>query len=121
MQSEIVILAIYRQQKVCETERQPDANNQFYSRYENEFERCFKTHEKRTGEICNACVLLVKRWKKLPPGTVRDWRHVVDARAGPGTKVTTGVGAGHASVSKSARKQKKIATINTDDILNGKR
>lgn len=55
-------------------------------KYEAEFERCFRTPEKRTGEICNACVLLVKRWKKLPPGTQRDWRHVVDARAGPGTK-----------------------------------
>ena len=38
------------------------------------------------GEICNACVLLVKRWKKLPKNTKRDWSHVVDARAGPGTK-----------------------------------
>lgn len=55
-------------------------------KYEAEFEKCFKTSEKRSGEICNACVLLVKRWKKLPPGTQRDWRHVVDARAGPGTK-----------------------------------
>ena len=55
-------------------------------KYEGEFERCFRTQDKRSGEICNACVLLVKRWKKLPPGTQRDWRHVVDARAGPGTK-----------------------------------
>ena len=55
-------------------------------KYEPEFDRCFRTPEKRSGEICNACVLLVKRWKKLPPGTQRDWRHVVDARAGPGTK-----------------------------------
>ena len=50
------------------------------------FIACFRTSDKRSGEICNACVLLVKRWKKLPPGTQRDWRHVVDARAGPGTK-----------------------------------
>lgn len=55
-------------------------------KYEPEFERCFRINEKRSGEICNACVLLVKRWKKLPPNTQRDWRHVVDARAGPGTK-----------------------------------
>ena len=40
----------------------------------------------RIGEICNACVLLVKRWKKLPKGSQRHWAHVVDARAGPGTK-----------------------------------
>ena len=38
------------------------------------------------GEICNACVLLVKRWKKLPKNTKRNWAHVVDARAGPGGK-----------------------------------
>ncbi|XP_074597402.1 SIN3-HDAC complex-associated factor [Brevipalpus obovatus] len=55
-------------------------------KYESEFEKCFCITEKRSGEICNACVLLVKRWKKLPPGTSRNWRHVVDARAGPGTK-----------------------------------
>ncbi|XP_015781912.1 SIN3-HDAC complex-associated factor [Tetranychus urticae] len=55
-------------------------------KYEAEFEKCFRISEKRSGEICNACVLLVKRWKKLPPGTARNWRHVVDARAGPGTK-----------------------------------
>ena len=38
------------------------------------------------GEICNACVLLVKRCKKLPKETTKHWAHVVDARAGPGTK-----------------------------------
>lgn len=47
---------------------------------------CFQLEERRAGEVCNACVLLVKRWKKLPPGSQRHWRHVVDARAGPGTK-----------------------------------
>ncbi|XP_070545189.1 SIN3-HDAC complex-associated factor-like [Ptychodera flava] len=56
-------------------------------KYEADFEKCFQLKaEKRTGEICNACVLLVKRWKKLPKGTERNWHHVVDARAGPGTK-----------------------------------
>ncbi|KAI8485561.1 SIN3-HDAC complex-associated factor-like [Branchiostoma floridae x Branchiostoma belcheri] len=56
------------------------------AKYEVEFQKCFKLHEERSGEICNACVLLVKRWKKLPKGTDRNWHHVVDARAGPGTK-----------------------------------
>lgn len=28
----------------------------------------------------------MKRWKKLPVGSSRNWRHVVDARAGPGMK-----------------------------------
>ncbi|XP_054159400.1 SIN3-HDAC complex-associated factor-like [Oppia nitens] len=55
-------------------------------KYEPEFEKCFKIIEHRSGEICNACVLLVKRWKKLPSNTTRNWHHVVDARAGPGTK-----------------------------------
>ncbi|MGH0130204.1 UNVERIFIED_CONTAM: hypothetical protein FKN15_041715 [Acipenser sinensis] len=44
--------------------------------------------EDRTGDICNACVLLVKRWKKLPLGSKKNWHHVVDARAGPGFKLT---------------------------------
>ena len=42
--------------------------------------------EPRQGEICNACVLLVKRFKKLPVSSGRHWGHVVDARAGPGVK-----------------------------------
>merc|ERR550532_3096750 len=36
------------------------------------------------GEICNACVLILKRWRQLPLGTSKNWAHVVDARAGPG-------------------------------------
>lgn len=43
----------------------------------------------RQGEICNACVLLVKRFKRLPPGSERHWGHVVDARVGPGLKSMT--------------------------------
>jgi len=54
------------------------------ARYEEQFQPCFKLAEERVGEICNACVLLVKRWQKLPRGSKRDWAHVVDARAGPG-------------------------------------
>ncbi|XP_071550645.1 SIN3-HDAC complex-associated factor [Panulirus ornatus] len=58
-------------------------------KYEDDFVDCFNLKERRSGEICNACVLLVKRWKKLPKGTDRNWHHVVDARAGPGTKSLT--------------------------------
>merc|ERR1719341_1041547 len=36
------------------------------------------------GDICNACVLIVKGWRQLPVGTSKNWAHVVDARAGPG-------------------------------------
>lgn len=32
--------------------------------------------EDRVGDICNACVLLVKRWKKLPHGSKKNWNHV---------------------------------------------
>lgn len=45
--------------------------------------------ETRSGDICNACVLLVKRWKKLPVGTKKNWNHVVDARGGPSLKITS--------------------------------
>ncbi|XP_043286657.1 SIN3-HDAC complex-associated factor [Venturia canescens] len=58
-------------------------------KYEDDFIECFQLEERRHGEICNACVLLVKRWKKLPSGSNRNWRHVVDARAGPGIKSLT--------------------------------
>uniref|UniRef100_A0A2I3SZ48 SIN3-HDAC complex associated factor n=1 Tax=Pan troglodytes TaxID=9598 RepID=A0A2I3SZ48_PANTR len=34
-------------------------------RYEKDFQSCFGLHETRSGDICNACVLLVKIWKKL--------------------------------------------------------
>lgn len=55
-------------------------------RYEPYFEKCFGLEEDRAGEICNACVLLVKRFIKLPAGSNRNWNHVVDARCGPGIK-----------------------------------
>ena len=95
-------------------------------KYEPEFEKCFRTIERRSGEICNACVLLVKRWKKLPPGTQRDWRHVVDARAGPGTKSVKSNGKSNASSNinytgarnsslKKLSKPKK--TLNTDELM----
>ncbi|XP_055506298.1 SIN3-HDAC complex-associated factor isoform X1 [Leucoraja erinacea] len=55
-------------------------------RYEKDFQSCFGLNEARSGEICNACVLLVKRWKKLPVGSKKNWNHVVDVRAGPSLK-----------------------------------
>ncbi|XP_030628456.1 SIN3-HDAC complex-associated factor [Chanos chanos] len=57
-------------------------------RYERDFQSCFGLCETRSGEICNACVLLVKRWKKLPVGSKKNWNHVVDARGGPSLKTT---------------------------------
>lgn len=78
---------IYRSNLGCCICRAKSSSSRFTDskKYEPEFEKCFHV-ERRTGEICNACVLLVKRWKKLPTGTNRHWNHVVDARAGPGTK-----------------------------------
>lgn len=79
---------IYRSINGCCICRAKSSSSRFTDskRYECEFEKCFRIREKRAGEICNACVLLVKRWKKLPEGTSRHWHHVVDARAGPGIK-----------------------------------
>jgi len=60
------------------------------SKYEDSFLQCFKLEDKsRFGEICNACVLIVKRWRMLPKDTKKNWHHVVDSRVGPGgSKVT---------------------------------
>ncbi|XP_056454040.1 SIN3-HDAC complex-associated factor-like [Gadus chalcogrammus] len=58
-------------------------------RYEKDFTSCFGLSESRTGDICNACVLLVKRWKKLPVGSKKNWNHVVDARGGPSLKISS--------------------------------
>lgn len=58
-------------------------------KYECDFRNCFQLEEQRQGEICNACVLLIKRFKKLPPNKNRNWAHVVDARSGPGLKSST--------------------------------
>jgi Protein Family FAM60A len=58
-------------------------------KYETDFIQCFQLDTPRRGEICNACVLLVKRFKRLPPGSNRHWGHVVDARTGPGLKSMT--------------------------------
>ncbi|XP_040007463.1 SIN3-HDAC complex-associated factor-like [Xiphias gladius] len=57
-------------------------------RYETDFKSCFGLCEVRCGDICNACVLLVKRWKKLPAGSKKNWNHVVDAKAGSNMKAT---------------------------------
>ncbi|KAK3707212.1 hypothetical protein QZH41_019569 [Actinostola sp. cb2023] len=51
------------------------------SKYEEQFGGCFVLDGKRQGEICNACVLLVKRWSKLPQGSTKNWKHVVDSKA----------------------------------------
>ncbi|KNC28796.1 hypothetical protein FF38_09952, partial [Lucilia cuprina] len=53
-------------------------------KYERDTMQCFDLKYPRQGEICNACVLLVKRFKRLPVGSKRNWSHIVDAKAGIG-------------------------------------
>lgn len=103
---------IYRSVNGCCICKAKSSSSRFTDskKYEPEFEDCFKITEKRSGEICNACVLLVKRWKKLPPGTTRDWHHVVDARAGPGTKSLMKYKS-KSKLSKRSSKKNKIKRI----------
>jgi len=81
---------MFRSQDGCCICRAKSSSSRFTDsvKYSASFLGCFKLVESdlRHGDICNACVLIVKRWKKLPPGSTKDWSHVVDARAGPGTK-----------------------------------
>ncbi|KAJ8396723.1 hypothetical protein AAFF_G00015610 [Aldrovandia affinis] len=81
---------IYRSNDGCCICKTKSSSSRFTdsSRYEENFRLCFGLVEDRVGDICNACVLLVKRWKKLPLGSKKNWSHVVDARAGPGFKMT---------------------------------
>nr|CAD7453051.1 unnamed protein product [Timema tahoe] len=98
---------VYRSPTGCCICRAKSSSSRFTDskKYEDDFMECFQLHERRSGEICNACVLLVKRWKKLPVGSERNWRHVVDARAGPGTK----------SLTKFKSKNKKKLKLKNDN------
>ncbi|KAK5642428.1 hypothetical protein RI129_008595 [Pyrocoelia pectoralis] len=84
---------VYRSSTGCCICKAKSSSSRFTDskKYEDDFLECFQLSTPRQGEICNACVLLVKRWKKLPAGSDRNWRHVVDARAGPGIKSMTKV------------------------------
>nr|CAD7428307.1 unnamed protein product [Timema monikensis] len=117
---------VYRSPTGCCICRAKSSSSRFTDskKYEDDFMECFQLDERRSGEICNACVLLVKRWKKLPVGSERNWRHVsfivlitkliahstcriaqvVDARAGPGTK----------SLTKFKSKNKKKLKLKSD-------
>ncbi|XP_017651998.2 SIN3-HDAC complex-associated factor isoform X1 [Nannospalax galili] len=90
---------MYRSIEGCCICRAKSSSSRFTDskRYEKDFQSCFGLHETRSGDICNACVLLVKRWKKLPAGSKKNWNHVVDARAGPSLK--------------TALKPKKVKTL----------
>lgn len=79
---------LYRSQDGCCICKAKSSSSRFTDskKYEEDCVGCFKLEDTRYGEICNACVLIVKRWKKLPANTTKDWHHVVDARTGPGIK-----------------------------------
>jgi len=79
----------YRSQEGCCICGAKSSSSRFTSsaKYEADCVDCFKLEgEKRNGDICNACVLVVKRWRKLPGDTKKHWKHVVDARTGPGVR-----------------------------------
>jgi hypothetical protein len=79
---------IYRSTFGCCICKAKSSSSRFTSskKYEGAFGNCFKLEEVRHGEVCNACVLIVKRWTKLPKDSNKNWAHVVDARNGPGIK-----------------------------------
>ena len=73
---------VHRSAEGCCICRAKSSSSRFTAsgKYEQFFTRCFQLGEDRGGDICNACVLLVKRFKKLPLDTAQHWAHVVDAR-----------------------------------------
>ncbi|XP_029902046.1 SIN3-HDAC complex-associated factor-like [Myripristis murdjan] len=81
---------MYRSIEGCCICRAKSSSSRFTDskRYERDFKSCFGLGEVRCGDICNACVLLVKRWKKLPAGSKKNWNHVVDAKGGASMKAT---------------------------------
>ncbi|GAB0098772.1 hypothetical protein DMENIID0001_145690 [Sergentomyia squamirostris] len=82
---------VYRSTQGCCICKAKSSSSRFTDskKYETDFINCFQLEAPRKGEICNACVLLVKRFKRLPVGSERHWGHVVDARVGPGLKSMT--------------------------------
>uniref|UniRef100_A0A2R9AXH9 FAM60A n=1 Tax=Pan paniscus TaxID=9597 RepID=A0A2R9AXH9_PANPA len=58
---------MYRSIEGCCICRAKSSSSRFTDskRYEKDFQSCSGLHETPSGDICNACVLLVKRWKKL--------------------------------------------------------
>lgn len=69
---------VYRSADGCCICRAKSSSSRFTAsrKYEKESMQCFNLNEPRNGEICNACVLLVKRYKRLPIGSKRHWGHV---------------------------------------------
>lgn len=72
---------VYRSPQGCCICKAKSSSSRFTDskKYESDFNECFQLIEPRQGEICNACVLLVKRFKRLPLGNRRHWSHVSSA------------------------------------------
>jgi len=79
---------LYRSHAGCCICKAKSSSSRFTSsaKYESYFPGCFQLEEVRAGQVCNACVLIVKRWRNLPGNSSKHWAHVVDARLGPGVK-----------------------------------
>ncbi|CAH1961918.1 unnamed protein product [Acanthoscelides obtectus] len=105
---------VYRSSTGCCICKAKSSSSRFTDskKYEEDFLECFKLSQPRQGEICNACVLLVKRWKKLPAGSDRNWQHVVDARAGPGIKSMTKFKVKNRKLEE--KKKKALESMETD-------
>lgn len=69
---------VYRSAEGCCICRAKSSSSRFTDsrKYEQDSMKCFNLKYPRHGEICNACVLLVKRFKRLPGGSTRHWGHV---------------------------------------------
>jgi len=80
---------MFKSQNGCCICRAKSSSSRFTGseRYSTSFQGCFLVEDERRGDICNACVLIVKRWNKLSPSDSKNWAHVVDARQGPGMKI----------------------------------
>ncbi|CAI9738255.1 Hypothetical predicted protein [Octopus vulgaris] len=89
---------MYRSQTGCCICRVKSSSSRFTSseRYERDFRRCFHVAN-RSGDICNACVLLVKRWR-MRKDKDRHWEYVVDLRLNPGAR----------SILKRKKRQTKV-------------
>ncbi|XP_046845340.1 SIN3-HDAC complex-associated factor-like [Xenia sp. Carnegie-2017] len=74
---------VHRSSSGCCICRSKSSSSRFATteKYESLFTACFGVEQgSRTGFICNACVLVVKRWQKLPEENKRSCAHVVDKK-----------------------------------------
>uniref|UniRef100_A0A667GG78 SIN3-HDAC complex associated factor n=1 Tax=Lynx canadensis TaxID=61383 RepID=A0A667GG78_LYNCA len=76
-------------------------------RYEKDFQSCFGLHETCSGDICNACVLLVKRRKKLPAGLKKKKQKKLES---------CGRCKGRTQLLKTTLKPKKVKTLSGNRI-----